>query len=259
MDFGIPLSEFNTFRTDFGVVQNEVTVTPLSADEVIQFIIDNSDKYDSSTDPNDVEGEIFRSLFSAVSFSHDTRNRRIFADTGALNSIRLEIFAGDLDYYKLRYRHRSAIPITDSVTYSFRSNIGYGDSFNETTDLPFFEKFTAGGVRSVRGYERNSLGPLDSNGDPLGGNLLVTLTSEILFPIEALGSSETFRLGVYFDAGNVFADADVFDSGELRTSVGISAKWFSIIGPLEFSYAEPLNDVPGDDTQNFQFALGASF
>jgi outer membrane protein insertion porin family len=80
-----------------------------------------------------------------------------------------------------------------------------------------------------------------------------------LFPIEALGSSETFRLGVYFDAGNVFADADVFDSGELRTSVGISAKWFSIIGPLEFSYAEPLNDVPGDDTQNFQFALGASF
>jgi outer membrane protein insertion porin family len=259
MDFGIPLSEFNTFRTDFGVIQNEITVSPLSADEVIQFIIDNSDEYDSSTDPADVEGAIYRSLFSSVSFSHDTRNRRIFAETGALNTIKFELFGGDLDYYKIRYNHKSAIPITDNVTYSFSSRIGYGDSFKETSELPFFEKFLAGGVRSVRGYERNSLGPLDSNGDPFGGNLQVILSSEILFPIEALGSSETFRLGLYFDAGNVFANANEFDSGELRTSVGISAKWFSVIGPLEFSYAETLNDVPGDDVQNFQFALGAAF
>jgi outer membrane protein insertion porin family len=259
MDFGIPLSEFNTFRTDFGVVQNDVTVSPLSSDEVIQFIIDNSDEYDSNTDPDGVEGALYRSVFGSISFSHDTRNRRIFAETGALNTIKFELFGGDLDYYKIRYNHKSAIPITDNVTYTFNSRIGYGDSFKETSDLPFFEKFLAGGVRSVRGYERNSLGPLDSNGDPFGGNLQVILSSEILFPIEALGSSETFRLGVYFDAGNVFANADVFDSAELRASVGISAKWFSVIGPLEFSYAETLNDVPGDDVQNFQFALGAAF
>jgi outer membrane protein insertion porin family len=259
MEFGIPLSEFNTVRTDFGVVQNEVTVSPFSADEVIQFIINNSDEYDSGTDPADVEGAIYRSLFSSISFSHDTRNRRIFAETGALNTIKFELFSGDLDYYKIRYNHKSAIPITDSVTYAFNSRIGYGDSFNETSDLPFFEKFLAGGVRSVRGYESNSLGPLDSTGDPFGGNLQVILSSEILFPIESLGSSETFRLGVYFDAGNVFANANEFDSGELRTSVGISAKWFSVIGPLEFSYAKTLNDVPGDDVQSFQFALGAAF
>ena len=259
MDFGIPLSEFNTFRTDFGVVQNEVTVSPLSADEVIEFIINNSDEYDSSTDPATVEGAIYRSLFSSISFSHDTRDRRIFATTGASNTIKFELFSGDLDYYKIRYNHKSAIPITDNVTYAFDSRIGFGDSFNETSDLPFFEKFLAGGVRTVRGYESNSLGPLDSTGDPYGGNLQVILSSEILFPIESLGSSETFRLGLYFDAGNVFASANDFDSSELRTSVGISAKWFSVIGPLEFSYAETLNDVPGDDVQNFQFALGAAF
>ena len=259
MDFGIPLSEYNTFRLDFGVVQNELTVTPLSADEVFEFIINNSDEFDSSTDPATIDGAEYVSLFSAVSFSNDTRNRRIFAETGALNSIKLELFSGDLDYYKIRYNHKSAIPITDKVTYTFNARIGYGDSFNETSDLPFFEKFTAGGVRSVRGYERNSLGPLDSRGDPFGGNLQLIFSSEVLFPVEAMGSSETFRLGVYFDAGNVFASADVFDSGELRTSVGVSAKWFSVIGPLEFSYAEPLNNEPGDDVRSFQFALGASF
>jgi len=259
MDFGIPLSEFNTFRTDFGVIQNEITVSPLSADEVIQFIIDNSEEFDSNTPLDEVDGAIYRSLFSSISFSHDTRNRRIFAETGGLNTIKIELFSGDLDYYKIRYNHKSAIPITDKVTYTFSSRIGYGDSFNETSDLPFFEKFLAGGVRSVRGYDRNSLGPLDSNGDPFGGNLQVILSSEILFPIESFGSSETFRLGLYLDAGNVFANANDFDSGELRASVGLSAKWFSVIGPLEFSYAKTLNDVPGDDVQSFQFALGAAF
>jgi outer membrane protein insertion porin family len=111
----------------------------------------------------------------------------------------------------------------------------------------------------VRGYEFNSLGPLDSEGDPVGGNLQVITNTELLFPIEALGSSETFRLGLYFDAGNVFADAEDFESEELRQSVGVSAKWFSFIGPIEFSYAVPVNDESGDDVENFQFALGASF
>jgi len=50
-----------------------------------------------------------------------------------------------------------------------------------------------------------------------------------------------------------------FEGSELRTSVGLSAKWFSVIGPIEFSYANPINDQSGDDTRNFQFALGAAF
>ncbi|MFA9419876.1 MAG: BamA/TamA family outer membrane protein, partial [Gammaproteobacteria bacterium] len=113
--------------------------------------------------------------------------------------------------------------------------------------------------RSVRGYERNSLGPLDSNGNPFGGNLQIIFSSELLIPVEAIASSETFRLGVYFDAGNVFAGVNTFDAAELRGSVGISAKWFSVVGPLEFSLAYPVNDQVGDDIRQFQFALGASF
>jgi outer membrane protein insertion porin family len=259
MDYGIPLSEFNTFRVDFGVVQNNVIVTPRTADEVIQFIIDNTDDPACTIDPTEPDCASYISLFGTISFSHDTRNRRIFAETGALNGVSFKTYVGDLYYYKIQYNHRSAIPISANVTYAFKTRIGYGDSFNETTDLPFFEKYFAGGVGTVRGFERNSLGPLDSNGDPLGGDLQLILNNEVLFPIEALASSETFRLGVYLDVGNVFASTDTFDTGELRASVGLSAKWLSLIGPLEFSYAVPLNDQPGDDVQNFQFALGATF
>jgi len=259
MDYGIPVSEFNTFTVEFGFDQNNILTTPGTPDEIIEFIIANSDEYDENTDPADVTGAEYNTLFSTISFSKDTRNRRVFADTGSLNTASFEVDAGDLDFYKLRYQHRTAFPAIFNTTYNFRSRIGYGDSYAETTDLPFFEKFYAGGVRSVRGYERNSLGPLDSNGNPYGGNLQTIFSSELLIPLEAIASSETFRLGVYFDVGNVFAGVDTFDATELRGSVGISAKWFSVVGPLEFSLAYPVNDQPGDDIRNFQFALGAAF
>ena len=259
MNYGIPLSEFNRFRVEFGVVQNELKFSSGTADEIFDFVIKNSDEFDASTDTSTIREADYASVFGSVSLSKDTRNRRIFADTGHLNSISLQLFTGDLDFYKLRYRHQSAFSVSDGVIYNFQSRISYGESFGETSDLPFFEKFTAGGVRSVRGYDRNSLGPLDSNNDPFGGNLQFIMINELLVPIEALGSSETFRLGLYWDSGNVFSDIDSFAADELRQSVGLSAKWFSVIGPLEFSYAFPINDEPGDDTRNFQFALGASF
>ena len=145
------------------------------------------------------------------------------------------------------------------LTLGLKGRLGYGDGFKDTLSLPPYEKFHAGGVRSVRGYDFNSLGPLDSNGDPFGGNLQVIGSAEVLFPIPALSSAETFRVGLYFDIGNVFRDLDTYDPEELRQSVGVSAKWFSFVGPIEFSYAWPLNDQPGDDIREFQFALGATF
>ncbi len=259
VDYGIPLSEFNRLRLEIGLLRNELDTTSSSSDEVFEFVIDNSDEYDASTPRSQVEGDRYDTIFTAISLAKDTRNRRIFADSGHLNSIQLEVHGGDLNFYKTRYRHQTAYALSDTFTFAFKGRIGYGEGYEDTADLPIFEKFTAGGVRSVRGYDFNSLGPLDSEGDPFGGNLQVITTAEILFPIESLGSSETFRLGIYFDAGNVFADTDSYETDELRQSVGLSAKWFSFIGPIEFSYAWPINDEPGDDTRNFQFSLGASF
>lgn len=259
LDYGIPLSEFNRLRLEVGVMQNDFKTTSSSSDEVIDFLIDNSSKYDDSTPRSDVNSDIFVTAFSVISFSKDTRNRRIFAESGSLNSISLEVQGGDLDYYKVRYRHLTAYTLTETFIFNLKGRAGYGDGYGDTDDLPIYEKYTAGGVRSVRGYEFNSLGPRDSENDAEGGNLQVITSAEILFPIEALASSDTFRLGLYFDMGNVFSEPKDYETDELRQSVGISAKWFSIIGPLEFSYAFPINDESDDDTQPFQFALGASF
>ena len=259
VDYGVPLSEYDRIGFEIGAQRNDLQTTDGSSDEVFDFVIENSDEYDEDTPQSEIDGDQYDTLFTRVSLAKDTRNRRVFADAGALNSISLEMHGYDLFYYKARYRHQSAFALSELFTLGFRSRLGYGDGFDDTPSLPIYEKFTAGGVRSVRGFEFNSLGPRDSNNDALGGDFQTIFSTEVIFPINQLASSETFRVGVYYDVGNVFANVEDFEASELRQSIGISAKWFSFIGPVEFSYAWPLNDEDGDDVENFQFALGATF
>ena len=256
VNYNVPLSEYNSVNYRLGVERNDIKITTLSSSEIQNFIINNNQDI---VDNVGLDGDVYDSYFASTSFSKDSRNRLIFPERGSVNSIGLEVFGGDLEFYKTFIRHQSLFPVSEEVTFNFKTSIGYGESLGDTTDLPFFEKYRAGGVRTVRGYDYNSLGPLDSRLESFGGNFQFVTTSEFLFRVDAIGGAESFRIGVYFDAGNVFASPSDFESSELRTSVGVSAKWFTAIGPIELSYANPINDEPGDETQNFQFSLGAPF
>jgi outer membrane protein insertion porin family len=109
----------------------------------------------------------------------------------------------------------------------------------------------------VRGFEHNSLGPLDSTGDSKGGNLSLNATAELRFPVPFLGDVKGLKGSVFVDAGNVFEN-DI-DQDEIRYSAGVGMTWVSPIGPLTFSYAKPLNDKAGDKVQELQFSVGANF
>jgi outer membrane protein insertion porin family len=126
------------------------------------------------------------------------------------------------------------------------------------------DNYFAGGIRSVRGYEGNTLGPRDSNGQPLGGDKKFTGTLELILPLPFISDSKAFRITTFVDAGNVFGPGTVtpgenFSFAELRASAGISGIWVSPFGPLTVSFAYPFNNQAGDELQNFQFTLGTSF
>jgi outer membrane protein insertion porin family len=59
--------------------------------------------------------------------------------------------------------------------------VAYGDGYGSTNNLPFFEHFFAGGVRSVRGFRDNTLGPRDSNNTPFGGSSKILGNAELIF------------------------------------------------------------------------------
>lgn len=247
VNFGIPLSEDNAANVSVGYEQREITLGTDAADHIQEF-----------TDTNGFE---YNQIPVTVSFVHDSRDRVIFPSEGQRHRVSLQatLPGSDLEYQKLSYDGAYYQAINDDITFALKGRVAAGNGRGDLDGLPFFEKFNAGGIRTVRGYESNSLGPLDSKGDAKGGDLLVTASAEVLFPVPFASEMKNLRLSAFVDAGNVFEDAGSFDSGELRYSAGVGAVWLSPLGPFELSYAKPLNSKDGDNEQVVQFSIGASF
>ena len=67
---------------------------------------------------------------------------------------------------------------------------------------------------------------------------------------------------MFFDAANVWGvdyNSTLDDADKIRSSVGIGIDWFTPIGPLNFSFAEPLSKGSNDKTETFRFNLGTTF
>jgi outer membrane protein insertion porin family len=247
IDYGFPLSEFNTASLSIGYEHTTVHTSDNTPPSFIDFLDENAaDRFD---------------LYKLTAgLTNDTRNRAILADRGRMHSISAEVAApgSGLEYFKARYRGLQYLPLFADLTLLFKAEVGYGDGYGKTSTLPFFENYYAGGSDSVRGYEGNSLGPRELD-RPLGGGFKTVGNVELIFPVPFAEDNKSLRLSTFFDIGNVFADVGSFRTGELRTSVGISVIWYTPIAPMTFSLARPLNDQPGDDTEAFQFTLGSFF
>lgn len=248
LSYSYPINEFDSFGYGLSFENTQITTTVFTSDEILDFVDEYGDDYD---------------IYSLTgSWSHDTLNRRIFPDSGVLQRLSWSVTFpfSNLNYYKLNYKHQFLTPITDFYTLMLRGDLGYGDGLRDTEELPFFENYFAGGFRSVRGFRSNTLGPRASDGEALGGNLLVSGKMEVQFPPPfGNGKKSSVRLSWFFDGGNVFGEEEGFDWDELRYSTGISLIWMAPIGPLTLSLAKPLNNEPGDSTEKFQFNIGTVF
>ena len=247
VSFGIPINEYDTIRFNAEYENLELKKTNSSPDEVTDFIDDHGDQYNT--------------LRLTGSWSHDTRNKAIFADKGGLQRFVVEaaVPGSELEYYKVDYRQQRYVPLTRNLTLEMSADIGFGDGYGDFDELPFFENYFAGGVRSVRGFEDNSLGPLDSKNNPIGGSMKLVGGAELFFPVPFLEASNSYRMSAFFDIGNVYDGVDSFDASDLRYSVGLGGIWLSPMGPLAVSIGFPLNDESDDDVQNFQFTFGSFF
>ena len=244
VSFGFPLNEFDTLRLSPGYQHIWIDTTDSTPTEILNDLAQNGETYDQIT-------------FDA-SWARDSRNRAIFPTSGNLNQVAGEFAlpGSTAEFYKLNYRGIAYFPLARWLTWSVGGEIGYGDGYGDTEELPFFEKFYAGGLRSVRGYEANTLGPRYSNDEPSGGAFKTVASTQLILPVPFMEKSENVRVAAFFDIGNVFATPSDFDANELRYSVGLSGLWISPLGPIVLSVAAPLNEKDGDETQVFQFSFG---
>ncbi|OOZ41188.1 outer membrane protein assembly factor BamA [Solemya pervernicosa gill symbiont] len=243
----IPINEYDTVSLGLSYENLAVHTGPYTSTEITDFLAN--------------EGDVFDNVSLRLGWAHDTRNKVVFPTEGGLQSLNADITVPglDLEYYTLSYRHNRYFPIAKHLTMAIKANVAYGESYGETEEFPFFRNYYAGGIRSIRGFRDNTIGPRDSSNNPLGGNLKLVGNGELIFPFPFALDSNTFRMSLFGDIGSVYGTVQDFDAEELRYSAGVAATWLSPLGPMSFSYAFPFNDKSSDETESFQFTLGSTF
>ena len=253
--FGVPFSELDTIFFGFGIERTGVD-TYLDEDG-------NNTSPSVYQDFVKIYGDGVTAKATGLpltaSWQRDSRDSAIVPSKGRFQRVYLELSPGaDLRYYRGIYQHQYYYPFTKNITLALNGELDYGHGIKGRS-YPIFKNFYGGGIGSVRGYESSSLGPRDTNGDPVGGSSRVIANAELQFPFPGSGSDRTLRWFTFFDAGNVFGEQENIKVSGLKYSTGVGLSWISPIGPLKLSYGKALNIKPTDRTQTFQFQLGTGF
>ncbi|WP_263141448.1 outer membrane protein assembly factor BamA [Pseudomonas sp. RIT-PI-AD] len=282
VNVGYPISETSRLTFGLSAQQDSIDTGRYTVNEIYDFI--------------DNEGDSYLNFKASAGWSESTLNKGVMATRGHSQSLVFEttVPGSDLSFYKLDYRGQIFAPLTQTTSLRFHTELGYGDSFGSTSELPFYEHYYAGGFNSVRGFKDSTLGPrstpsvaygpngrlpsgqCDSKGrctdpdqDPLsfGGNVLVQGGVELLFPLPFVKDQRQLRTVLFWDVGNVFdtscpsgaKDCSSLNAGDLASSVGVGLTWITALGPLSFSLGMPIKKPDDGDTQIFQFSLGQTF
>lgn len=251
--FGFPIGEKESIGVGLGLDSTRIT----TYDNSPQYYKDYVTKF----------GGTNLSVPVTLSWASDGKDSYFFPTRGTFKKASLEVAVpgGDLTYYRLGFQLQHYIPLTSKFTLMLNGDIGYANGYGDTPDLAFFKNYYAGGIGSVRGYKASSLGTASTlSYDPstgstyrLGGNRRMVGGAELLWSLP--GMDKAFRMGWFFDAGQVYGADDKIQLSDLRYSTGLTASWVSPIGPLKFSLGRPLNKKEGDKTEMFQFQMGTTF
>ncbi len=221
--------------------------------------IENMD-IDVSSDLKAEEGENDLSLIG-FTLEQDKRDSSVNPTKGLFLGGDFELaggmLGGDKDFYRVQTRTSYYVPLKFESVVEFRLRTGFVDDYDDTTKVPIFERFFAGGARTIRGYDERKVGPLDSGtNDPVGGESLLVGNIEYTIPV-----LEFMKLAAFYDAGNVWAKIDDFGKNKIYSGTGAGLRIKTPIGPISLDYGYPLDDEPGEESRSgkFYFSISRGF
>ena len=232
IQFGYPISDTQRVGLNLTYDRTEIDQGTLPVRDILDFLLE--------------EGNSFQTVSAQAVWSRITLNRGMFptdgASTEALFLATLPL--SDINYYKLNIRQKFYQPLNVwDLVFGFQGEIGYLAPYGDTNNVPFFQHFYAGGPRSLRGFESNTLGPratpspcygfdtvndlcpplIDSNfdgipdspaynqsiiyqrDDPIGGDVKIEGSMQLIFKLPMVEDQRSMRTAFFFDFGNVFA------------------------------------------------------
>ncbi|MGK2946663.1 MAG: outer membrane protein assembly factor BamA [Candidatus Malihini olakiniferum] len=293
---GFPLNENNSLRLGLDYVHNDVSyMSPqvamwryLNSVGVNPPVVVSGNHSSADFSAND--------LFLNACWIYNSLDRGFFPTEGSRASFNAKVTVpySDNEYYKLTFDSATYYPLSENHHWVLmgHARAGYADGIGNK-DVPFYNNFYAGGSSTVRGFQSNTIGPkaayyrcskplpgsysscpADNSYDSVGGNAMAVASAELILPTPFASDKyvSSLRTSIFVDAGTVWDTnwkntdktlvagvPDYSKPGNIRVSAGLAVQWMSPLGPLIFSYAQPVKKIDGDKSEQFQFNIGKTW
>ena len=217
-----------------------------------------------------------RSNILGSSVSRDTRDFILNPTVGLYEVASAQIAGGILggqnDFYTAESSFQHYTGVSSRSVFAWRVRVGYADSYGRSAEVPIGNRYFLGGANSVRGYGESSLGPVDAEGDPAGGTVLLLANVELRFLMPFIGKWN-FSGAVFLDSGNVWKDFDDIDSSDFelfsslgettqndyRYGSGVGIRYNTPIGPIRLDWGFPLKPDMDNSGGKVYLSLGQIF
>lgn len=287
--FGIPLRldlsgsairrRYYSFDADIfrGAVQFSKSLTQ-KIETTLRYQVEAIQQFDATNDKDD---RFYRigSITPALTF--DFRDNNINPHKGAFFTLSTE-FANPflwsinneqlvINYVKVISRNRFYIPMGPSWSLALAASYGYQENLDKSTYqsgdksvsrgvIPSIKVFRLDGIDTVRGYADNEINRLEDKRD-ISETVIDNKAYFLNFKFEPrYNINDNMVIGPFFDAGRVYKDT--IRLGALRSSVGITYKYLTPVGSLDFDYGVKTTketDISGNQEKFGRFHLSIGF
>jgi outer membrane protein insertion porin family len=204
------------------------------------------------------EGD-YLDITGSYSLTYDKRNQKFQPSDGFVSSFSqtLPINIEDNQTVVNSYEFKKYFEYIENqifdISLLLKSSTSFGDEDVKISKRLYIP------ASKLRGFERGKVGPVDGD-DFVGGNYLTAVNASSDLPI--FQSLQTIDFNIFLDAANLWGvdyDSSINDGSKIRSSTGLGVDWYTPIGPLSFSFSQPLTKNSSDKTETFRFNLGTTF
>ena len=195
----------------------------------------------------------------SVTVTHDTRDNLFDPSEGWYagwsNEIAGSFLKGTNTFAKSVLTLKRFRPLGRNTVIGSALEFGWMESFGTSNDIPLIERFYTGGPTSLRGYGYQRVGPVDANGEPLGGQL------KLVWNLLELRQSLFRMIGgaVFVEFGNVWSNPRAAQLSDLRVDAGAGFRVNSPLGILRLDFGINLDRRATEPRTKVFFSMGQAF